>query len=141
MISTSAGAARKKLSIRQKIAVVTIAVATAIGGSMVAAAPAAAGTSECDSGNFCSWNNGDYNGYQGGWSGNLTSWPSGIRNAATSLYNNGNLCGIRFFDEINSGGYYGDLARKTTYAQLAQWWIVWPAVNFDNRIEGHSWQC
>lgn len=131
---------RKKLSVRQKVAVLAVAAAAAIGSSVVAA-PAMAATSQCAAGSFCAWDNADYKTYLGGWSGDSQAWPVSARNKATSLYNHGNNCDIRFYDEINKGGYYGDLARGAVYAQLASWWIVWPTVNFDNRIEGHVWRC
>jgi hypothetical protein len=132
---------RKKLSIRQKVAVLAVAAATVLGGSVLTAAPAMAGTGDCGTAKFCAWNNADYKSFLSGWSGDSQAWSVSYRNKATSLYNNGNTCDIRFYDEINKGGYYGDLARGAVYAQLASWWIVWPTVNFDNRIEGHVWRC
>lgn len=82
-----------------RILTAAIAAIAAVGATMViAAAPAQAARSDCQSGYFCAWYYGDYTGPSIKRTGNA-SWPGGsetgdgeIRNDDLSWYNHGTAC-------------------------------------------------
>lgn len=117
------------------------AVAMGTGIAFAGLAPAEASLGQCASTNFCMWNDGGYVGYLNGWPGDRPSYNSTNNNAATSLYNHGVSCDIRFWENQDYAGNYGDLNQGSSYENLASWWIVWPTYNFDNRISSHEWRC
>ncbi|MEV4949761.1 peptidase inhibitor family I36 protein [Streptomyces sp. NPDC053755] len=59
----------------------------ALTGSLAAAAPA--GAAECPSGNFCAWENADYQGQRSNWSGDDGWWESSIADDDSSWANHG----------------------------------------------------
>lgn len=95
----------------------------------------------CNLTEFCAYRYGGLSTLQGEWTGNDFYWGSPINDNATSLYNRGASCNIRFWEGHNRTGHYGDLVRGAIYENLFDWWIVWPTYSFDNRISGHEWRC
>lgn len=109
----------------------TVAVIALFGGTLAVAAPAQAAIGNCPSGAACIW--GDLN-YQTNGLGaakvgfqqyipNYSLWHFdttniGANDAATSLYNNGNLSPATFYRDANKGGWSVTWDKKTGSADL-----------------------
>jgi peptidase inhibitor family I36 len=113
---------------------------------------ASGGMSACGSGNFCAWDNYNYSGGPGQWSGNASNYTSWNHtgcgftslytwdNCASSVFNNGNSCNITLYDDINynsADGYY-NLARGGHLADLRIDQMTRGGA-MNDRISSHKW--
>ncbi|MDQ1084703.1 MULTISPECIES: peptidase inhibitor family I36 protein [Microbacterium] len=117
------------------------AVALAAAGTTLLATPAMASIGECSSGSFCLWDNPDQDAYLYGNSGNARYVGNSANDRASSIYNHGNYCDIRYWEHADYGGYYGDLARGNSYNNLGAKWIVGPSMTWTDRISSFYWVC
>lgn len=109
-----------------------------------------ASRSDCGSGNFCAWDNYNFSGGPGQWSGNASNWTSwvhtgcGVRslwtwdNCASSVFNNGNNCNLTFYDDINYSGAYYNLPRGSYLAHMDQDRMS-DGGSANDRISSHHW--
>lgn len=111
---------------RSTLAASLLAVAAVAGIATVGAAPANAATSNCASGAACFWEDSNYVtngqgdallGFQNyfanfGTKNYLKTSLSG-NDSASSVYNNGNVSTVRFYQDINYSGYSFTLSIKT----------------------------
>jgi hypothetical protein len=113
---------------------------------------AAGGMDACESGSFCAWDNYNYSGGPGQWSGNADNYShwghSGCGlgslwtwdNCASSVYNNGNSCNIQLYDDIKystAHGYY-NLAKGGHLADLRKDKMT-DGKPMNDRISSHQW--
>jgi hypothetical protein len=110
----------------------------------------AAGRADCPASNFCAWDNYNFSGGPGEWSGNAsnyTSWAhSGCGltslwtwdNCASSVYNHGDNCNLTFYDGINYTGAYYNLPRGSYLARMTQDRMS-DGGNANDRISSHRW--
>ncbi|NNN31379.1 peptidase inhibitor family I36 protein [Streptomyces sp. S3(2020)] len=123
--------------IRNKIAALIGAAALAGLGIAATATPANAAWSDCDSGALCAYL-GDYGyGTPGQVFGNNTNLEQYNKfNNAESVFNNGNSCDVRLYDEQNYGGNNVILKRGYIVRDLDT-----EASTFAQDIASNYWVC
>lgn len=110
----------------------------------------AAGMADCPASNFCAWDNYNFSGGPGEWSGNApnyTFWPhSGCGftslytwdNCASSVYNHGTSCNLTFYDGINYTGAHYNLPRGSYLARMTLDKMS-DGGSANDRISSHRW--
>jgi hypothetical protein len=161
-IAFGGGHAVKRLFWRYALAAAGVAVAL---GGVTAPATADEGTAtttvvdgdqtaaareDCSPGNFCAWDNYEFRGGPGEWSGNASNYSGWVHtgcgatslwtwnNCASSVYNHGDDCNLTFYDGINYTGAYYNLPRGSYLARMTLDKMS-DGANANDRISSHRW--
>lgn len=121
------------MSTTRKLAAGLGGAALMLGMALVGAAPAHADIAGCPSGSFCLAADPDFTGAAFGSPNSTTSVPANRDDIATSVYNHGNSCNIRFYNISNYGGRYFAMSIGQAIGNLANY--AFPdGGNWDNRL-------
>ncbi|MGW0456739.1 peptidase inhibitor family I36 protein [Streptomyces tendae] len=124
--------------IRTKIAAAFGAAALAGLGIAATATPASAAWSDCDSGALCAYLSDGGGGTPGQVFGNNTNLEQYNKfNNAESVYNNGNSCDVRIYDERNYTGNYWILERGYVVSNLD----AFRNGDFADDLASNQWVC
>ena len=109
----------KHMSITKKFIAGLGGAALLAGITLVGAAPAQAAIGDCPSGSFCFTADADFTGDAFGSPNNVSSVPANRDDRATSVYNHGTQCNIRFYQLSGYGGRYYPMAIGAAVGNLA----------------------
>lgn len=124
--------------IRTKLAAAFGAAALAGLGIAATATPASAAWSDCSSGALCAYLGDNGSGDPGEVFGDNTNLEQYNKfNNAESVYNNGNSCDVRIYDERNYTGDYWVLERSHYVSNLDTWYNG----DFADDIASNKWVC
>lgn len=136
---------RDEAIMKSRLIATLFAGALVIAGVGVGAAPANAAADACDSGAFCLWYGADFPGVPSGgeYQSSTSVYVVTANDTASSIYNRGNSCNIRYYEDVNYGGRNEGLTRGSLVSDLRSVLLPFPGVGqtWNDRISSHKFVC